>query len=57
MIAFGDPDPESDTHLRQRLFYVCGSDGRLGQEIATSHDEYLDQIAERYGLKRRMVLS
>ncbi len=48
-----DETLETDEGLRARLYYVCGNEGRVAQEIEGSTAAYLDAIAERYGLKRR----
>lgn len=46
-------DMESDGELRKRVAYVAGNTGREGAELSHAAGAALDEIADRYGLKRR----
>lgn len=48
---------ESDESLRERLLYVAGDGERLAHEIVHSEGRLLDELAWRFGLKRREVLN
>jgi hypothetical protein len=44
---------ESDDELRKRLAYVAADGQRQTHEILTATGQLLDDIAWRYGLRRR----
>lgn len=44
---------ETDQELRQRLLYVAGDGQRDRTEIEGAHGDALDEIAERFNLRRR----
>lgn len=45
--------PETDQELRNRLLYVAGDGQRDRMEIESAAGTLLDEIAERFNLKRR----
>ena len=48
-------EPESDDSLRKRIVYVAGDSAAFVQEVMRVQGKDLDDIAERYQLRRRNV--
>jgi hypothetical protein len=48
---------ESDGDLRERLLYIAGDADRIVDEIINAKGPQLDELAWRYGLKRREVVN
>ena len=44
---------ESDASLRERILYVAGDSAAFSQEVMRAQGKDLDDIAERYQLRRR----